>query len=144
MVMKATQLDNGQVELLLENQREIDGFRAVYNEFGICEAVGWTPFPDGVWDLLSECCSPQWNVYSERLAKLLGLDKPAPEEVKETTPRWAVSRTYLVNGETEIKVVSADTELEAVAEAWGFLGDDWLDLEDSLNNIGIGIGIIRL
>ena len=141
--MKATQLDNGQIELLLENQKEIDGFMAVYNEFGICEAVGWDTLPDDVFELLSECCSPQWNVYSERLGNLL--DKATPEEVKETPPRrWAVSRTYLVNGETEIKVVSADTNLEAVAEAWGFLGDDWLDLEDSLNNIGIGIGTIRL
>lgn len=140
--MKATQLDNGQVELLLENQKEIDGFTAVYNEFGICDAVGWNTSTDDVWDLLFEVKSPEWNTYSEKLGKLL--DEPAPEEVKETTPRWAVSRTYLVNGETEIKVVSADTELEAVAEAWGFTGDDWFDLEESLNTNKIGIGIIRI
>jgi hypothetical protein len=70
------------------------------------------------------------------------VDKVADELIEVLRRRfWAVSRTYLVSGETEIRTVEAETALEAVAKAWGFVGEDWSDLEDELNKLGIGIGV---
>lgn len=71
-----------------------------------------------------------------------GIDKVADELIQVLRRRfYAVSRTFLVNGETEIRTVEAETPLEAVAKAWGFSGDDWTDLEDEVNKLGIGIGV---
>lgn len=73
------------------------------------------------------------------------IDKVADELVEVLRRRfYAVSRTYLVSGETEIRTVEAETPLEAVAKAWGFSGDDWTDLEDDLYKLGIGIGTTEL
>ena len=70
------------------------------------------------------------------------IDKVADELIQVLRRRfYAVSRTFLVNGETEIRTVEAETPLEAVAKAWGFSGDDWTDLEDEVNKLGIGIGV---
>jgi len=73
------------------------------------------------------------------------VDKVADELVEVLRRRfYAVSRTFLVNGETEIRTVEAETPLEAVAKAWGFSGDDYYDLELTLNKLGIGIGTTEL
>lgn len=69
--MKATKLENGKVEILLETQAEIDGFKALYNEPRICEAVGFSQVIDAVWDAVSEASSRDWTIYSDNLDNLI-------------------------------------------------------------------------
>jgi len=70
-VVKATKLENGQVEILLETQAEIDGFKALYNEPRICEAVGFSQVIDAVWDTIEGAASRYWVSYSDNLDHLI-------------------------------------------------------------------------